>query len=253
MSNASYYVYGIARTKDGFAAAGQGIMRGDLDTITVGDLTIIVSDAPEGEIMSTRRNMLAHTKVLEDAMSMGPVLPFRFGMVVPNDRVSASLVKGREAELLGRLEALAGRTEVGIRINLDEAEVMKMIVDSHNDLKSAYESLAGRDEKQTHYQRLELGRAVAGHLEETRDDIGRRALTALSEVTAEFKELDRTGDREALHLACLVSADEEARILEVLEGIDAEHPGLYQIKYVSPVPPYNFISFDLSTDEEMAA
>lgn len=253
MSSGSYYVYGISRVADGFVPVGQGIMRGDLDTVCIGNLMIIVSHAPDAEIMATRRNMLAHTKVLEDALALGPVLPFRFGMVVPCDKVDKGLVQGREAELTTKLDHLAGKTEVGIRITLDETAVMKLIVESHSELKAAYDELAGRDENQTHYQRLELGRAVAGHLESTRDDIGRQALDRLIEVVDQFKELDRTGDREALHLACLITIEQESKVLDVLEAIDADRPGLYQIKYVSPVPPYNFISFELSTDEELAA
>jgi len=253
MTSSAYYVYGLCRMGDGFQPDGQGVLRSEVTGIAIGDLMVIVSEAPETEIMATRRNMLAHTKVLEGAMEHGPVLPFRFGMIVPAAALDNQLVQGRERELHQILSDLSGRTEVGIRITLDETSVMQLIVDSRQDLKAAYEAVAGQDEKRTHYQRLELGREVAQNLEATRDEIGRRALERLAAVGIDLKELDRTGDREALHLACLATAEQENALLTTLEEIDAEHPGLYEIKYVSPVPPYNFVNLDLSTDSNIAA
>ena len=52
--------------------------------LPAGSLAALVSDVPPGPVAQTRRNMVAHTSVLERAIARTDVLPLRFGTVAPD-------------------------------------------------------------------------------------------------------------------------------------------------------------------------
>ena len=59
--------------------------RGDpVTTIHYRDLGVVISTSPEAEYDSSRRNMLNHTKVLEEVMERHSILPVRFNTISPD-------------------------------------------------------------------------------------------------------------------------------------------------------------------------
>jgi hypothetical protein len=85
MSEPALYVYGVlpapfdAASLNGAAGVGGNAVR----LLTQGDLAALVSDVGATPVTRTRRNLLAHTAVLEQAMPNATVLPLRFGTVAP--------------------------------------------------------------------------------------------------------------------------------------------------------------------------
>ena len=247
------YVYGIGRRSDGLEPSIHGLEREDVRSLDFGELRVFASEISDAEIMATRRHMLTHARVLEHVMESGPILPFRFGMIVSQSSLEAGLIGMQETNLLSSLKDLEGRSEIGIRIVLNEKAIMEQIVEDNSDLKSAYEALSARDPQQTHYQRIELGRQVHAALAQRKDAIGAEFLQEIQSRCEQVKESERTTDYEALHVACLTTSDEERGILEFLESADSSANDLYTIKVIAPVPPYNFVDLKLATGDELAA
>src|SRR5918912_1361560 len=65
-----------------------------------GDLAAIAGNAPEQDAKGTRNQALAHARVLEASIVDSPVVPFRFGIMVPGDQeVASDLLDARHDEL----------------------------------------------------------------------------------------------------------------------------------------------------------
>src|SRR5262249_47385357 len=71
---------------------------------------------PQSKTEASRRNMMAHTLVLEEVMEQFDLLPVRFGTIAPAaGSVEARLLAPRYQEFTELLEQMRGRIEVGLK------------------------------------------------------------------------------------------------------------------------------------------
>src|SRR2546423_9815820 len=94
------YVYGVVQASAKPADSSTGIEEQRVELVTSGELAAIVSAAPPGEVRGSRRNLMAHTHVLQDAVAEGCVLPMRFGVVMPSHAAVKGGLPGLHAERL---------------------------------------------------------------------------------------------------------------------------------------------------------
>ncbi len=260
MTQTRRYYYAVMRADDahGLDASELDIapVAGDPEDLAVtrlGGVALVHSDTELDEILSTRRNMLAHARALERMMAAGPILPFRFGVIAESNAGLETAVAEREKTLQEQLEQLVGRYEVGVRIAWNRAAVMKAIVDADAGLAAAYRAVEGRPERETHYDRIEIGRrahaALGARLAEEQETID----ATLAAHAFDARRLELNDDMSVLNAAYLADAEREQAMIEAVEAIDAAAPGLYQIKVLSPTPPFNFVAVDLGSAAGEAA
>src|SRR4051812_14610457 len=86
MSEGVYvYVYGVVRARARPPLAAAGVEGARPRVVEHGELAAVVGDAPPGEVRARRRNLMAHSAVLQEIVSTGcDVLPVRFGTVLPD-------------------------------------------------------------------------------------------------------------------------------------------------------------------------
>jgi hypothetical protein len=226
---------------------------GEVSCIELGPISAIVGETDEAEVMSTRRNMIAHTKVLEAAMAFGPILPFRFGVIAADGEDVEGMLRAQAEGLSDRLDGLDGKIEVGIKITWDRAAVMRRVVQEDPELKRAYQALQKQDETASRMARVDLGRAVHDRLAARREEEKTRHLASLRRDCIGVVAMEDSDDMTVLNAACLVDAAQEEILTQTVEGIDAEGADLYSIRYLSPVPPFNFVRIDLGRNAALAA
>ncbi|MEM6413397.1 MAG: GvpL/GvpF family gas vesicle protein [Pseudomonadota bacterium] len=215
-------------------------------------LSIIYSGTDQTEILSTRRHMLNHTRILEGLMEKGAILPFRFGVIGPENGALENIITMRATDLRSQLNALQGQYEMGIRISWERSEIMKRVVADDADLSTTYDALKGRPDVETHYARVELGRKVHTALSERRSRESEMIARRIEERALRSARLDLHDDMSILNGAYLVDKHTEQSILSLVEEFDQASPDLYRIKILSPVPPFNFVSIDLNPAEAAA-
>ncbi len=144
--------------------------RGDVvHTINFDDLAVVTSDSPEARYDNTRRNMMAHMRVLDEVMADHTVLPIRFDSVAPGpDAVRDQLLKARYRELNSLLDGMEGRIELGLKAFWYEDVVFKEIVQQNPTIRRMRESLAGHSLEETYYDRIRLGELVEAELKARR-------------------------------------------------------------------------------------
>jgi hypothetical protein len=221
--------------------------------LPLGKLAAVVSEIDQDEIMSTRRNMLTHTKALEDIMNIGAILPFSFGTIVEDAAALEALVRGQESRLLADLAALDGFIEVGVRATWDETIIFKEIVEESPQLRRLAEQIKTRPATETYYDRIELGRQVEAIMKAKRDAEARDLTEKLSAIATKSKILNSSSEMIVLEGAFLVAAAREKELLGVLEEAERKSPDRFSFKYLSPVPPYNFVSLKFAASQLAAA
>ena len=202
---------------------------------------MLVSAIAPGLVAQTRRNMIAHTTLLERVIAQTDVLPVRFGTVAADAAVLTRCIAAHAAAFQTGFYAIAGRVELGLKASWRDGVVFGEIIAADQDLCRLRDRLRSRPASETYYERVELGRRVEAAL------VGRRAaettailaeLAPLAEQVVELRTLD---EDMILNRAFLVRREHEARFDAQVQAVAERCAARMNFRYVGPVPPYNFI------------
>lgn len=249
---AGKYMYGIIRCPAPRQFTTRGIgERGDLvHTVHFMDLAAVVSDSPVMDYESSRRNMMAHTVVLEEVMQEFTILPVRFGTVAPGaDAVREKVLKRRLGEFHGLLNELENRVELGLKAFWYEQNVFQEIVEETPAIRRLRDALMGRPPEETYYQRLQLGELVEKTMWSKRDQDAEKILAPLRPLVYQTRDSKVLTDRMVLNVAFLVDRSRQPVFDEAVRGLDEEMGHRLIFKVVGPVPPYNFVNIVVSWEE----
>lgn len=230
-TEAGLCVYGIVRAGEAAPISVTGIDGRPVTAIESGPLAAHVSDKPPGPLQPSRRNLMAHTRVLQEAAAATTVLPMRFGVVMPDEAsVRHELLGERERERLAQLRALDGLVELDLKIVCPEEVLMRRILAEQPDL--AREDIA-RASAQKRRQLTELVLDRIGPLA-VRSDVGEPA-----------------HDQMLVNVAFLVRREQVEGVEAVVGSVNDElGPGL-RLSCVGPMPPHRFVGAGI--DSCMAA
>ncbi|MEX1177229.1 MAG: GvpL/GvpF family gas vesicle protein [Nitriliruptor sp.] len=207
---------------------------GDVELIVHEDLAAVVRPAPDGEVLPSRANLLAHTSVLEALAAETTVLPMRFGMVVEGEQ---QLVDGflapQQAQLVAALEQLRGHVELRLRGRYDEDEVLREVVAAD----PALGRLRGRRSMDA---KMALGERVVAGIEARRETDLDRVVEALGPHVSGIVAGSVAEPLDAFSLSLLVPQatmdDFDAAVDELGQAVA---PAL-ALELVGPVPPFSF-------------
>ena len=242
------YLYCIVRCREPrtFETLGMG-ERGDVvHTINFKDLAAVASDSPEARYDNTRRNMMAHMRVLDEVMADHTVLPVRFDSVAPSpEAVREQLLKARYGELSAMLDGMEGRIEMGLKAFWYEDVIFQEIVQDNATIRRLRDGLAGRQLEETYYDRIRLGELVEAELKGRR---GRDADSVLERLRplAEKAQVNATiTDHMVVNAAFLIARKRETEFDAMVRALDADMGRRLLIKCVGPVAPYNFVNVSM--------
>src|SRR2546423_9227538 len=175
-SNTGTYVYCVARAqpceKGGwpFTTPGIGGRAKAVRLLTYDDLAAVVSDATREEYNVTRENLLAHQRVITQAMTRSDVLPVSFGTVAESDQqVQEQLLHRAADDLHAALEEVQGCIELELKVLWNEEQLFAEIMAENDDIRALQDSLAGQPPEATQYERIQLGQLVAAEIQRKTD------------------------------------------------------------------------------------
>ncbi len=244
-STVAQYLYCIVRCREAltFETLGMG-ERGDVvHTINFADLGVVASDSPHQRYDNTRRNMMAHMRVLDEVMAGFTVLPIRFDSVAPSpDAVRDQLLKPRYQELSAMLDAMEGRVEMGLKAFWYEDVVFQEIVHDNPMIRRVRDSLAGRALEETYYDRIRLGELIESELKDRRGRDADGILQRLRPLAEKTQVNAPIADHMVVNAAFLIARAKETEFDTTVRTLDAEMGRRLLIKCVGPVAPYNFVN-----------
>nr|WP_274607362.1 GvpL/GvpF family gas vesicle protein [Paracraurococcus ruber] len=239
------YAYGVAAedAEIDLPALGEGLGGTAPSLLPAGRLLVLVGQAPPPPLEPTRRNMLAHTAVLERALAQADVLPFSFGTVAPDLATLRRGLASTENLLLNALSGVAGRVELGVKATWREGVAWREILDRDPALRAMRDRLrTARPNADTYHERIELGRRVEAALNARREAEAAAILAELAPLAERSATLRLLDDGMVLNRAFLVRRAEEPRFDAAMQRLADRHGERMDFRYVGPVPAYNFVS-----------
>ena len=248
------YTYCIIRSPEPrqFTTLGIGERSDVVHTVHFGSLAAVVSDSPVVEYESSRRNMMAHTRVLEEVMQEFTILPVRFGTVAPSAEaihIQEKVLKRRSGELHSLLAEMEGRVELGLKAFWYENVIFEEIVEQNPPIRRLRDSLMGRTPEETYYERIRLGEMIENAMWKKRDEDAEQILAPLRPLVYKTRANKVITDRMILNAAFLVGEARQAEFDAEVESLDEEMGKRLIFKYVGPVPPYNFVNIVVHWEE----
>jgi hypothetical protein len=230
-SGVASYVYGVARS-DIAPALGAGVVGAEVRLVRHRGLAALVSDVPSAGVRARRRDLLAHSDVLQSAFATGTVVPLRFGTVFVDDAaVAEELLGERHDALESLLEQLDGTAELSVRASYVEDAVLAEIV--RDDARVARLRAQSRD--------VELGEAVAAALVAKRER-EKAAMVATLQPLVRDLEIDEPREPyELVRASFLVECRHLASFDRAIEAFARERAGVVLMRCVGPLPPHSFV------------
>mgnify|MGYP001794210923 CR=1 FL=1 len=239
------------------ALAGSNGLQNIPEIASVGSWHLVHSQHDDAEILPKRRLLLAHTKVLERMISVGTVLPARFGLVAQDLVTATSLITAQTDLVAAEFDKVRGHVELGVRVSIDREAALDATLAEHADLSDERDALAGKG-PEAHFAIAEFGGRLAEQLDRRRGKGQRTLLDALVPLARAHVLRKPEDDYEVLRAEFLISADAQAEFVTAVEAAAARldfAPGAEPaIQIIGPVPMYNFVRLSLTPETDgMAA
>jgi hypothetical protein len=245
------YVYGVITAGARWRPSEEGVDDQPVELVERGELAALVSDAPRVPVGASRRNLMAHSRVLQSVIGERCVLPMRFGVVMPDRAaVAEELLARNEGWLEAQLRVFETYVELNVQAVCLEEALLRAVVKERPHLAELRESLRGRPGPATYYERIRLGELVADGVAEKQEEVAGRVADALGQLAAATKRSEPLHEEMLANLAFLV---DRGRIREFDSAVDALGKELgedLRLRYTGPLPPHNFVDVEAGTEAQ---
>jgi hypothetical protein len=222
----------------------------EIRTVEYGDLAAVVSDAPLAAYTITRDNLMAHQRVVEASMRHADVLPVAFGTVARGDRdVREKLLRREHDELQDHLAYVQGRAELGLKVLWDRDVLFVEIVAERDEIRALRDRVARRPPDSAYFERIQLGELTNAAIGEKRGRDADAILEELRPLAVDVQENKLLTDLMILNAAFLVDRDRIQAFDAQVRQIGERNADRLTLQYVGPLPPYSFISINVSWEE----
>lgn len=226
---------------------GQG---SSLRAIEHGELAAIVSDTSVERFELDRDKLMAHHQVLEQAMSLGDILPVSYGMVAERDQeIVERLLHDAAGALSASLEHVRGRVELSLRVMWNQDQLFQEIVEEVPEIRALRDQLAGVSEEQGYYERIQLGEMTSSVIEQKNDLERSQMLDALSPISVDTRVGQESSDTLIMSASFLVDRDREPDFDAAVQSIYEPRQERMIFRYLGPLPPANFVNVMVEAEE----
>jgi Gas vesicle synthesis protein GvpL/GvpF len=242
------YLYCFLRESSSqtFISKGMGDRGDPVTSIHYRDLGAVISTSSIAEYESNRRNMMTHTRVLEEVMGRYSILPIRFNTTAPDRETIYKLLCQRYDELQGLLNDMMGKTEMGLKALWYEGVVFDEILAENPNICRLRDELQRHTPEETYYERIRLGEMIEQALEQKRQDEATLILDTLRAHVCDIKANQIISDRMIVNTAFLIELKKEPDLEAAIQVLDAQMGRRILFRYIGPAPPYNFVNFVLA-------
>jgi hypothetical protein len=239
--NFGLYLYGIFPDTIPEHLEIKGLDGQPVQSQAVDGFTFLYSDACQEKYLASRRNLLTHERVLEQAMQEGfyTLLPLRFGLVVKDwAEINQQLIQPYKEKLQNLFTKLAGQREVSIKILWDTKSELQAMMSSHPDLKQQRDNLEGK--KLSMEEVIHIGQLIESNLQIRKEAVIQVFAHELNPLAKEVVENDPMTEEMIYNAAFLIPWESESLFSERIEAIDQKFGERLRIRYNNFTAPYTF-------------
>lgn len=252
MSETGKYIYCIieADEKQKFSARNIGEMPSPVYSIHFKDIGAVVSDTPIVKYPLLSKNYLAHQKVIEESLTkkLNP-LPVRFATIARDEASILTILEKRYTEFKNHFERVRGKKELGLKVFWENDIAYSEILQNDTQIKQMRDHLMQLPSEKSYFERIELGKMVEKALVQKRQAEGDEIMAALKNECADYQTGNIVGDKMVLNASFLVDAQQEKLLDQLISKLYDENEERFIIKYVGPIPPYNFVEININIHE----
>lgn len=237
------YVYGVVGTTAGVDHADlTGLDDAPVALVASGDVAaavgVIALQRPPGR----KRDLVAHSSVLDALAERGPVVPAQFGTVLLDAAdVRAELLESREEELRSMLAELAGRRQFTVRGRYNEQAVLAEVVAQNPEIAELRRRTRDLPDDAAHGDRVRLGELVARALDAKREDDAAIVMKAVLPHVVSYVPREGSSVDHMMEVAFLVDDDRRDAFEDALEALAEAMHERVRLQLLGPMAPYDFV------------
>ncbi len=238
------YIYCIIATDEAkeFGPIGLGGRGDEVHNVCCGGLSAVISNTQMTKYELSPETLLAHERVVEKVMKDYAVLPVRFCTVAESVTDIMRLLELRHNEFIGLIKDLENKAEIGVKVFWKDMEIVfNEIVNENAELKDKglkFHRLAEGD-------RVEIGKEVAKILDDKREEESDIWTSSLIKLSNQYKILKVQKENMVFNAVFLVENLRMTKLDEKVNELAGRKGNRYDVKYIGPTPPYNFVNLEL--------
>ncbi|MGN6752378.1 MAG: GvpL/GvpF family gas vesicle protein [Intrasporangium sp.] len=248
------FVYAVLCAADASGTSGPpapdliGVADQPVQFVLFGDLATAVSVVDPDRPPSRRADLLAYESVLRDLAEEWPVVPVRFGTVMPDlERLVAELVLPRREQFTALLASLRGHQQFNLRAVPVEDAVLADVVAGSPEIRELRERTKDVPEEVSYRERVRLGELVSRALEERSTHDANLLMDVVVPLAAAHRVRALPSATQVLDVALLVDRDRSDEFVGGLEELaEAVHETI-EMTLLGPLAPFDFVG-DASWD-----
>jgi hypothetical protein len=246
MSSQGIYIYGIIEEPRQRKFSFPGVGSPDVFTINHEQIAAVVSESEDTEIDPTRRNVQAHTVAQETLMKEYTLLPMAFGMVASGENEVSTLLSNNYEGLRTEMRRLTGRIEVELKVFWEQEAIIKEIQDASQEFNRLREKVkTAVTQAELRNLMIQAGQLVEAMVQEWKTKYAELICSTLQALAVDSKINNPVGIKNLLNASFLIDKSRENEFKEEVYRLDTRFQGKMNIKYVGPLPPYNFVDLKL--------
>lgn len=243
------YLYCIVKSKEArnFGPIGIGGRGDPITTISQDELSCVISDAPVKQYPTTRENLIAHEKAIEEVMRQGySILPVRFGTVAGSAQDIRDVLRKRYREFKDLLHDMDDKVEMGVKaIWRDMDSIFAEILEERKDIRKLRDKAARNTVRDS---MIKVGELIQGALEKKKENEAALMLTRLNRIAYSCRVNKSFGDNMFLNAAFLLDKSRAKEFDDEIETLRSKYEQRGRISFVGPAPPFNFVSIVIHWD-----
>jgi len=249
MSIFGKYIYGVIESQHDCRFGAIGLQGEEVLTIGHNGLAMIIShyeSTRERHVRSSRKNLLAHQRVLEHIMQAHTVLPMKFGSLASNEIEIRNLLLKHETQFQKTLYALENKVELSVKVMWKDMRSVYNEVLQENPAIQNLKIQIGENGHPHHL--IEIGKMVEEALVVKKQTEAEVIFRKLSSVVVDAKMNQLAGDNMLLNGAFLVSKSREFEFDNLVEELASELEERYSFKYIGALAPYSFVDINIHSE-----
>lgn len=239
------YLYGIFPAPGPETLDTTGLDQQTVHTQPIDDFVFLYSEAQQERYLASRKNLLGHERVLEQAMHQGyrTLLPLQFGLIIQDwDAVKTQLTIPNEQELQQLFDKLSGKREVSVKIFWEPDQELEQLLQENDSLRSERDRLEGK--KLSMDEVVKIGQTIERAMNDRKHTIIHAFQQTLSPLADEISENDSLTDTMIYNTAYLIPWDSEPQFNEQVEALDRQFTNRLRIRYNNFTAPFNFAQLE---------
>lgn len=236
-----WLVYAVVRPGERADLPDDGVDGQPLGLVTHGSVAAVVNEIALERPPGRRADLMAYSRVVDELLTGGVVLPVRFGSVLPDERsVVEDFLAPDERYFAALLDRLTGRAQFNLRASYHRDSALAEILAEDPEVAQLHARTRGRPEDAVFADRLRLGELVAQAMEAKRAFDAKVLVDSIVPLTDAHQVSLGSGLEVVLDLKALVDDGRRSAFEERLEDLaEAVHERV-RLRLVGPVAPYDF-------------